>query len=90
MHDQRHAHRFKTASCQFRAMGRGRCWHGVTVYVRKIDASLFEDAAVTQHPTPSAAARVTLPAIFDKLRTVNGGELLANGILQVQQELFYA
>lgn len=71
-------------------MGRGRCWHGVTVYVRKIDASLFEDAAVTQHPTPSAAARVTLPAIFDKLRTVNGGELLANGILQVQQELFYA
>ena len=36
------------------------------------------------------AARVTLPAIFDKLRAVNGGELLANGILQVQQELFYA
>ncbi|BAK12142.1 hypothetical protein PAJ_2062 [Pantoea ananatis AJ13355] len=90
MNHQRHAHGFKTAPGQFRPMrGSGR-GHLIAMNVRKVDAGLFKDGAITQHAASSAAAAGALPAVFNKMGTaVFGGQLATNLILQIQQERFY-
>ena len=54
----------------------------------KVDARLFENTTITQHPATSAAASFALPAIFDKLCAIDSGQLLTNCILKVEQKLF--
>ena len=56
--------------------------------MRKVDACLFENTTITQHPTTPAAASFALPTIFDKFCAIDGGQLLTNRILKVEQKLF--
>ncbi|MNN41205.1 hypothetical protein D3C81_1553100 [compost metagenome] len=56
----------------------------------EIHARLFKNPTVTQHPAASAATCFALPAIFNKFSAVYGRKLLANIILQAEQELFNA
>lgn len=88
MHYQRYTHRLETAPGKFRAMSSGRSGHRVAVDVRKVDARLFENTTITQHPATPAATSFALPAIFGKLCAIYGAQLLANCILKVEQELF--
>jgi hypothetical protein len=88
MHDQRYSHRLKAAARQFRTVSGGRSRHGIAMNVREIDPCLFKDAAITQHPATTAAAAFALPVVFDKLTAVDGGQFLANLILQLQQKRF--
>lgn len=73
MHHQRHAHRFKTAPSQLRAVCRRGGGHRVAVNMGEIYPSLLKDTAVTQYPAAPAATRVALPAIFNKISAINGG-----------------
>lgn len=88
MHYQRNAHRLETAPGKFRAMSGGGSRHRLAVDVRKVDACLFENTTITQHPTTPAAATFALPAIFDKFCAIDGGQLLTNRILKVEQKPF--
>lgn len=56
--------------------------------MRKVNARLFENTTITQHPATSAAASFALPAIFDKFCAIDGAQLLTNRILKVEQKLF--
>ena len=69
-------------------MSGGGSWHRLAVDVRKVDACLFENTTITQHPTTPAAASFALPTIFDKFCAIDGGQLLTNRILKVEQKLF--
>ncbi len=88
MHYQRNAHRLETAPGKFRAMSGGGSRHRLTVDMRKVNARLFENTTITEHPTTPAATSFALPAIFDKLSAIDSGQLLTNRILKVEQELF--
>jgi hypothetical protein len=89
VHDQRDAHRFKAAARQLRAVRGCGGRHRLAVHVRKVNASLLKDTAIAQHPAASAAAAFPLPAIFDEFAAVNGAELLADSILELEKESFY-
>ena len=56
--------------------------------VREVNACLLKHAAVTQNAATSAAAGLALPVIFLKLTAVNGSQLLANCVLQLQKKRF--
>ncbi len=88
MHYQRNAHRLETAPGKFRTMSGGGSGHRLAVDVRKVDARLFENTTITQHPTTPTAASFALPAIFNKFCAIDSGQLLTNRILKVEQELF--
>lgn len=69
-------------------MSGGGSRHRLAVDVRKVDACLFENTTITQHPTTPAAASFALPTIFDKFCAIDGGQLLTNRILKVEQKPF--
>lgn len=69
-------------------MSGGGSRHRLAVDVRKVYACLFENTTITQHPTTPAAASFALPTIFDKFCAIDGGQLLTNRILKVEQKLF--
>ncbi len=64
---QRHAHRFKAAACQLRAVRGGRCRHLIAMNVGEVNPCLLEYRAVAQHAASTAAAAFAVPTVFFKI-----------------------
>ena len=58
------------------------------MHVGEVDSCLLEDAAVAQNAGAPAAASLTLPVIFKEVAAVDGGELLADPVLQLKEKGF--
>jgi hypothetical protein len=90
MDHQRHAQGFEATPGQFRPMGAGRRWETAAEDVGKVNAALFNDRTVLQHPGATATAGRPGPGVFDEASAaVLGFQCSADAVLQVEQIGFH-
>ena len=88
MNDQRDAHRFKAAPGKLWTMCGSRGWHGIAMHVGEVDSRLFKHRTVAQYAATPAAARFTLPDVFNEDAAVDLRKLLTDIVLQLKQKRF--
>jgi hypothetical protein len=87
---QRHAQGFEASAGQFWPMSAGGGWESAAKDVGKVDATLFDDRAVFDHPGATATTGRPGPGVFDETRAaVFGFQGSAYAVLQVEQVGFY-